>query len=68
VDVVIRFLSRTEVAERLGIKPDTLGRYKLPPPDAVIGTVRGWTSETIDGWTSHGPARAGVVRLPNFCL
>jgi hypothetical protein len=57
--VVIRFLSRTEVADRLGVKPDTLGRYKLPPPDAVIGTVRGWTAETIDEWTESRPGRGG---------
>ena len=29
-----RYLSRTEVAERIGVKPDTLGRYLLPAPDA----------------------------------
>lgn len=53
-----RFLSRAEVAERIGVKPDTLGRYRLPEPDAVIGTVRGWTVETIDKWNANRPSRS----------
>ena len=44
-----RYLSRTEVAERIGVKPDTLGRYVLPGPDALIGTTRGWLPSTSDG-------------------
>lgn len=44
------YLSRAEVAERIGVKPDTLGRYRLPEPDAMIGTVRGWLPATIDAW------------------
>jgi hypothetical protein len=31
------FLSRSEFAERIGDKMDTLARYKLPDPDAIIG-------------------------------
>lgn len=50
-----RYLSRTEVAERIGVKPDTLGRYKLPEPDAVIGTTRGWLPATIDAWHAARP-------------
>lgn len=45
-----RYLSRTEVAERIGVKPATLSRYKLPEPDAITGTVRGWLPATIDAW------------------
>ncbi|PBA70083.1 hypothetical protein CKJ76_19530 [Mycobacterium avium] len=52
-----RYLSRTEVAERIGVKPDTLGRYKLPEPDAVIGTVRGWLPKTIDQWHQARPSQ-----------
>ena len=44
------YLSRSEVAARIGVKPDTLGRYKLPEPDAMIGSVRGWLPATIDKW------------------
>lgn len=53
----IRYLSRTEVAERIGVKPDTLGRYNLPEPDAVIGTVRGWLPRTIDAWHKARPSQ-----------
>jgi hypothetical protein len=54
----IRYLSRAEVAERIGVKPDTLGRYKLPEPDAVIGNVRGWLPRTIDAWDRARPSRS----------
>jgi hypothetical protein len=45
------------VAQRIGVKPDTLGRYKLPEPDAMIGTVKGWLPETIDQWQATRPGR-----------
>lgn len=53
----IRYLSRAEVAERIGVKPDTLSRYKLPEPDATIGSTRGWLPATIDQWNSSRPGR-----------
>ena len=52
-----RYLSRKEVAELLGVKPDTLGRYKLPAPDALIGTTRGWLEQTILTWDRDRPSR-----------
>lgn len=57
VTVTVRYLSRSEVAELIGVQPDTLGRYKLPEPDAVIGSVRGWLPETIDAWQAKRPGR-----------
>ncbi|MFT4288184.1 helix-turn-helix transcriptional regulator [Nocardioides sp.] len=59
-----RYLSRPEVAERIGVKPDTLNRYKLPEPDAQIGArLVGWLPETIDRWNRSRPSRtvAGVT-------
>jgi hypothetical protein len=56
-----RYLSRTEVAERIGVQPDTLGRYYLPEPDALIGITRGWLPSTIDGWNASRPGRGGAV-------
>lgn len=50
-----KYLSVTEVAERIGVKRGTLGRYKLPEPDAWIGDVRGWNVETIDAWNAARP-------------
>jgi predicted DNA-binding transcriptional regulator AlpA len=55
-----RYLSRPEFAERIGVKPDTLNRYKLPDPDALIGTRQGWLPETIDAWqASRTPGKPG---------
>jgi hypothetical protein len=55
--MTVRYLSRAEVAERIGVKPDTLSRYKLPAEDAVTGTTRGWLPETIDAWNASRPGR-----------
>jgi predicted DNA-binding transcriptional regulator AlpA len=56
-----RYLSRPEVAERIGVKPDTLNRYKLPAPDAQIGARQlGWLPETIDAWqATRTPGKPG---------
>ena len=53
----VRYLSRAEVAQRIGVAPSTLSRYKLPSPDAVVGDVRGWLPETIDAWNAARPGR-----------
>jgi len=60
---VIRYLSRTEVAERIGVTPGALSRYRLPEPDAMIGDVRGWTEETIDTWNAARPGRGARTDL-----
>lgn len=54
----VRYLSRPEVAERIGVKADTVNRYKLPPADAQIGArMLGWLPETIDTWDAERPGR-----------
>jgi hypothetical protein len=53
----MKFLSRKEVAERLGVKTDSINGYDLPEPDATIGTHRGWLPETIDRWRAMRPGR-----------
>lgn len=57
------FLSTTEVAARIGVQRGTLSRYKLPAPDALIGDVRGWLSETIDRWHEQRPGRGARTDL-----
>jgi predicted DNA-binding transcriptional regulator AlpA len=53
---VKRYLSRPEVAARIGVATDTLNRYKLPAPDAQIGVRQvGWLPETIDAWHAARP-------------
>lgn len=55
------YLSRTEFAERIGVKVPTLSRYDLPEPDVMIGTsgrgTMGWLPETIDRWNAERPGR-----------
>ncbi|WP_099024337.1 helix-turn-helix domain-containing protein [Mycolicibacterium palauense] len=69
-----RYLSQAQFAERIGVAPNSMGRYKLPPPDATIGpvnddgtiprgTVRGWLAETIDEWNAHRPGRGARTDL-----
>jgi hypothetical protein len=59
----VNYLSRTEVAQRIGVTPGALSRYKLPEPDAVIGTVRGWRPDTIDAWQAARPGRGARTDL-----
>lgn len=49
------YLSRAEVADLIGVKPATLDRYRLPDPDATIGTTRGWRKSTIVKWHEARP-------------
>lgn len=49
------YLSLKQVGERLGVK--NAAAYRLPEPDAMIGTTRGWLPETIDRWNAARPGR-----------
>lgn len=64
----LRYLNQAEFAERIGVESSSMGRYKLPPADAVTGpinpdgtlprgTVRGWLTSTIDEWNAARPGR-----------
>jgi predicted DNA-binding transcriptional regulator AlpA len=56
----VRYLSRPEVADRIGVKTDTLNRYQLPAPDAQIGIRQiGWLPATIDAWQAGRPGKVG---------
>lgn len=57
------YLSRTQVAERIGVTPGALSRYKLPPADVMIGDVRGWLPETIDAWQAQRPGQGARTDL-----
>lgn len=53
---VARFMSRTEVAEYLGLAGvSSLSRVAMPLPDAIVGTHRGWLKSTIDEWNESRP-------------
>ncbi|MGW5514233.1 XRE family transcriptional regulator [Nocardia africana] len=58
--MAIKYLSRAGVAERIGVKYDTLNRYKLPPHDAEVGDRKGWLPQTIDEWNERRPGRGQV--------
>lgn len=55
--MAIQFLSAGQFAQRIGVKRSTLNRYLLPPPDAVIGEIRGWLPQTIDAWQARRPGQ-----------
>jgi predicted DNA-binding transcriptional regulator AlpA len=59
----MNYLSRTEIAQRIGVKPGALSRYKLPPPDATIGYVRGWLPASIDQWQAQRPGQGARTDL-----
>lgn len=63
---IVRYLSRTELAKRIGVKPDTLNRYALPPHDAVIGNRKGWLPSTIVRWDSKRPGRGNWKQGSQF--
>lgn len=59
------YLSLQGVADHLGVSRNSVAKYALPEPDALIeggtGQTRGWLVETIDAWNSSrpGPGRWG---------
>jgi predicted DNA-binding transcriptional regulator AlpA len=56
--MVIRFMSRGEIAEYLGVSLVTVKRYvDFPPPDAIIGRNQGWMRETVDEWVAKRAKR-----------
>ncbi|MFJ4254607.1 hypothetical protein [Microbacterium sp. NPDC090003] len=47
-------MSRSELAERIGVKQNSLGQYKRPNPTRCFGTARGWFPESWTQGTRHG--------------
>lgn len=53
-----RYLSRAEVARRIGLKSvRSLSGMELPAHDVEVGEHKGWRSETIDAWQVTRPGR-----------
>lgn len=68
------YLSQAQFAQRIGVTPGAMSRYKLPPADATIGpinpdgtiprgTIRGWLPTTIDTWHANRPGRGARTDL-----
>lgn len=55
--MTVQFLSRPQVAARIGVRRETLNKYTLPEPDAMVGGLPGWLPETIDSWQATRPGR-----------
>ncbi|GAA4479064.1 hypothetical protein GCM10023094_23620 [Rhodococcus olei] len=68
---MIEYLSRGEVAERLGVALPTIDghvrRGYMPEPDARIGRNYGWLPSTIDEWTDSRPGRGTRTDLTQSC-
>lgn len=60
------FLGASEFAERIGVSPNSMKRYDLPQPDALIGKVRGWLPETVDAWNECRPGQGFRSDLRTF--
>ena len=58
----MRYLSLTEVAERMGVTKGSMANRRLPEPDAWIGRTRGWLPSTIDEWLANRPGHGGRPR------
>ena len=56
---MIEYLSKGEIAERLGVTLGTIKGYDkrgyLPEADARIGRNYGWLESTIDEWVKTRP-------------
>lgn len=57
--MTIHYLGLGEFADRIGLSRNTVNTYgrngRLPPPNAMIGEIRGWLPDTIDEWNSRRP-------------
>lgn len=69
-----RYLNVAQYAERIGVVPSAMGRYKLASPDVIVGpvnedgslprgTTRGWAEETVDAWNAARPGRGARTDL-----
>lgn len=53
------YMTRTDVAKFVGVKPDSLSRSNLPPPNLVVWRSRLWTREVIEEWAAARPGIGG---------
>lgn len=65
-----RYLTKGEVADRLGLSLNTIKGYVrrgyLPEPDAQMGRNFGWLPETIDAWLLERPGPGARTDLDDM--
>jgi hypothetical protein len=54
---MIHYLSVTQIAQRYGVTTAAVASARLPQPDAMIGSTRGWLPEKIEAWYAARPGR-----------
>jgi len=65
---VTEYLDTAGVARLLGVRPQTVSRYRMedrhppfPEPDITISGRPGWRPETIQAWQAERPGRGHRV-------
>lgn len=65
--MTIRYLSRGEIADKLGVSLDAIkkaqARPDFPKPDALVGRNQGWLETTIEHWHANRPGRGARTDL-----
>lgn len=54
--MTLRFMSRGEIADYLGVTLSAVKQYvDFPEPDVIVGRNQGWSRDTIDAWREQHP-------------
>ena len=65
--MTLRFLSRGEIADRLGVTLGTVKQWTtLPEPDVIVGRNQGWAADTIDLWWAQRLQDRGDARSQSW--
>lgn len=56
------FLTSAQLADKLGIKPASVYRYRvrgdLPEPDEFVGRTPLWKATSVDAWLAERPSHS----------
>lgn len=54
-----KYLSASEAAKFLGITRDGFYKRTPPPPDVLIGAIKGWSKDTLRAWDATIDKKVG---------
>lgn len=61
--MTLRFMTRAEIADLLGVSLSTVKQLRnFPQPDVMIGRTQGWARETIEAWAEQRRPRKNAPR------